>query len=149
MHSDRIHSKIKIGVQKTIIAILQINKGQMDGRALFFCEFNLVFRKSGQNSSSERLTFSVEFSVSFVWRLLETSHICADSFQWLQLIFKLGKLNSLQTFQKSALSVLTDILLYFTTEFSVQLLRNNYLFISVFQNFKVKDDKCLFNQQCC
>ena len=102
MHSDRIHSKIKIGVQKTIIAILQINKGQMDGRALFFCEFNLVFRKSGQNSSSERLTFSVEFSVSFVWRLLETSHICADSFQRLQLIFKLGKLNSLQTFQKSA-----------------------------------------------
>lgn len=147
MHSDRIHSKVKIGVQKTIIAILQINKGQMDGRALFFCEFNLVFRKSGQNSSSERLIFAVEFSVSFVWRLLETSHnICADSFQSLQLIFKLGKFNSLQTFQKLGSSVLTDIPLYSTTEFSVQLLRNNYLFIAVFQNFKVKDDKwCLFN----
>ena len=68
----------------------------MDGRALFFCEFNIVFRKSGQNSSSERLIFAAEFSVSFVWRLLEPSdNICADSFQRLRLIFKLGKFNSL------------------------------------------------------
>lgn len=135
MHSDRVHSKIKIGVQKTIIAILWINKGQMDGRALFFCEFNVVFRKSGQNSSSERLIFAAEFSVSFVWRLLEPSdNICADSFQRLQLIFKLGKFNSLQTFQKSASSVLTDIPLYSTAEFSVQFLRNNHLFMAVFRS---------------